>query len=58
VLNAVLAGTGTTDPVLRARARLEHTQLQRVTTLASRAWLARFDPVLAEHDLGAPAPSG
>ena len=37
VLNTVLAGTGTTDPVLRARARLEHTQLQRVTTLASRA---------------------
>jgi arsenite-transporting ATPase len=58
VLNAVLAGTGTADPVLRARAHHEHAQLQRVTALASRAWLARFDPVLAEHDLGAPAPSG
>jgi arsenite-transporting ATPase len=50
VLNAVLAGTGTTDPVLQARARLERTQLQRVASLAARVWLARFDPALAEHD--------
>ena len=51
---AALAGTGTTDPVLRARARLEHAQLQRVAAVATRMWLARFDPVLAEHDVGAP----
>jgi arsenite-transporting ATPase len=50
VLNAVLAGTGTTDPVLQARARLEHTQLQRVAALAPRTWLAPFDPALAQHD--------
>jgi arsenite-transporting ATPase len=52
VLNAVLAGTGTTDPVLRARARLEHAQLPRVAALATRVWLARFDPALAEAELG------
>ena len=51
VLNAVLAGTGTSDPVLRARARLETAQLARVATLAPRLWLAPFDPALAEHDL-------
>ena len=50
VLNAVLAGTGTTDPVLQARARLELTQMQRVTELANRVWLAPFEPALAEHD--------
>jgi arsenite-transporting ATPase len=58
VLNAVLAGTGTTDPMLRARAHLEHAQLGRVAALATRVWLAPFDPVLAEHDLGTIAPSG
>ena len=56
VLNAALAGTGTADPVLRARARLEAAQLERVTSLASRVWLAPFDPALAEHDLQLDAP--
>ncbi len=50
VLNAVLAGTGTTDPVLQARARLELAQTRRVTELANRVWLAPFEPALAEHD--------
>jgi arsenite-transporting ATPase len=49
VLNAVLAGTGTADPVLAARARLEQAQLARVTELANRVWLAPFDPALADH---------
>ena len=50
VLNAVLADTGTTDPVLQARARLELTQMRRVTELANHVWLAPFEPALAEHD--------
>jgi arsenite-transporting ATPase len=49
VLNAVLAGTGTADPVLAARARLEQAQLARVAELANRVWLAPFDPALAGH---------
>ncbi|MFF7639858.1 arsenical pump-driving ATPase [Streptomyces canus] len=40
VVNAALTGTGTGDPLLRARADLEHPQLHRVRdTLARRAWL-------------------
>jgi arsenite-transporting ATPase len=49
VLNAVLAGTGTADPVLAARARLEQAQLARVAELANRVWLAPFDPTLDHH---------
>ena len=40
VVNAALTGSGTRDPVLRARAALEGRQLQRVRTdLAESAWL-------------------
>lgn len=40
IVNAALTGSGTRDPVLRARAALEDTQLHRVRTeLAERAWL-------------------
>ena len=55
VLNAVLAASATADPVLRARARLEVPQIRRVAELASRVWLAPFDPTLAEHDPAAPS---
>jgi arsenite/tail-anchored protein-transporting ATPase len=55
VLNAVLAASATADPVLQARARLEGPQIRRVAELASRVWLAPFDPALAEHDPAAPA---
>jgi arsenite-transporting ATPase len=54
VLNAVLAASATADPVLQARARLEVPQIRRVAELASRVWLAPFDPTLAEHDPAAP----
>ena len=54
VVNAVLAGSGTTDPVLRARARREVSQLRRVRTeLARNVWVAPFDPVLAEGNSAA-----
>ena len=50
-LNAILAGTGTADPVLRARARLELPQIARVSgPPRDRVWLAALDPQLAEHD--------
>ncbi|WP_234545117.1 arsenical pump-driving ATPase [Streptomyces shenzhenensis] len=40
VVNASLTGSGTRDPLLRARAALEESQLRRVAgELASRAWL-------------------
>ena len=54
VLNAVLTGVGTRDPVLRARARLEARQLDRVVGLARHVWLVPFDPQLAGTDPVAP----
>jgi arsenite-transporting ATPase len=50
VLNAVLTGSGTRDPVLAARARLELPQLRRATELADRVWLVPYDPALAERN--------
>jgi arsenite/tail-anchored protein-transporting ATPase len=50
VANAVLAGSGTSDPVLQARARLEVPELARVAALATRAWLVPFDPALADRE--------
>jgi arsenite-transporting ATPase len=46
VLNAVLTGSGTHDPVLSARARLELPQLRRVSELTDRVWLVPYDPAL------------
>jgi arsenite-transporting ATPase len=51
VLNDLLTGTGTADPVLATRAQLELPQLRRVADLARRVWQVGFDPALAEHDL-------
>ena len=40
IINASLTASGTHDPILRARAALEHPQLHRVLNeLAARAWL-------------------
>ena len=51
VINASLAATDTTDPVLHDRARLELPHIASVVdTLASRVWLAPWDPFIAEHD--------
>jgi arsenite/tail-anchored protein-transporting ATPase len=38
IVNATLAGSGTADPVLRARAALEKRQIERIHPLASRVW--------------------
>jgi len=43
VLNAVLAGTGTADPVLAARARLEQAQLARRLRVTDGAGMRRSD---------------
>lgn len=49
VVNASLTGSGTGDPLLRARATLEGPQLRRVTgELASRAWLLPWQAQLLE----------
>ena len=50
VVNAVLATTGTADPVLHARARLEAGPLHRVAALAQRMWFVPWDAHLAEHN--------
>jgi arsenite/tail-anchored protein-transporting ATPase len=46
VVNATLAGSGTEDPVLRSRARLEEAQVARVADRAHRAWLLPWSPSL------------
>ena len=38
VVNATLAGSGTQDPVLNARGRLEQAQLDRIQRLTPRVW--------------------
>jgi arsenite-transporting ATPase len=57
VLNAVLTGSGTRDPVLAARARLELPHLRRATGLADRVWLVPYDPALAERNETTPVPA-
>jgi arsenite-transporting ATPase len=39
VVNATLVGSGTSDPVLQARALLERTMLGRIKQSAARVWL-------------------
>ncbi len=46
VVNATLAGSGTRDPVLNTRARLERAQLDRVEQLTPRAWELVWSPDL------------
>lgn len=46
VVNATLAGSGTRDPVLRSRARLERSQLARVGDRARRVWALPWSSVL------------
>ncbi len=38
IINATLSGSGTQDPVLEARGRLEHRQLDRIDRLTPRVW--------------------
>jgi arsenite-transporting ATPase len=56
VINASLTASGTRDPLLRARAALEHRQLTRVRDgLAARAWLVpwQVDALAGEDRLAA-----
>jgi arsenite-transporting ATPase len=56
VVNASLTGSGTTDPLLRARAALERPQLRRVREeLARRAWLVPWhaEGLVGERQLAA-----
>lgn len=56
VVNGGLTGSGTTDPLLRARADLERAQLERVREdLAQRAWLVPWqaDGLVGEQQLAA-----
>lgn len=56
VVNASLTGSGTRDPLLRARAELEVPQLRRIEDeLASRAWLLPWQtqPPAGRHRLAA-----
>jgi arsenite-transporting ATPase len=46
VVNATLAGSGTLDPVLNSRARLERRQLDRVGQLTLRMWTLPWSPDL------------
>jgi arsenite-transporting ATPase len=57
IVNASLTASGTLDPVLRARARLERPHLRHVREhLAARAWLVPWqDELLAGHERLAPA---
>jgi arsenite-transporting ATPase len=50
VVNATLADTGTSDPVLASRARLEQAQLDRIAGIASRSWTLPWDPALARAE--------
>ena len=43
VMNATLAGSGTRDPLLAARAELEQVQFDRVRRLAARVWSLPWD---------------
>ena len=47
VVNAMLVDSGTSDPVLAARALLEQAQLDRVAAIARRLWTLRWDPKIA-----------
>ena len=58
VLNAVLTGSGTRDPVLAGRARLELPQLRRVSELTDRVWLVPYDPALVGRTETAPLTAG
>ena len=51
VVNATLVESGTTDPVLAARARLEQAQLERVASSALRLWALPWDPTIATSSL-------
>lgn len=44
VVNATLSGSGTVDPVLRARASLERVQMARVRDAAQRTWVLPWNP--------------
>ena len=44
VVNAILAESGTNDPVLSSRARLEQRQLERVAALTPRVWTLPWNP--------------
>jgi arsenite-transporting ATPase len=56
VINASLAAAGTRDPLLARRAALEQPHIHRVATeLASRAWLAPWDPATIPDRQLAPA---
>ena len=46
VVNATLAGSGTEDPVLRSRARLERVQVARVIDRARHVWALPWSPSL------------
>jgi arsenite-transporting ATPase len=50
VVNATLSGSNTADPILTARAALEHPQLARIETLASRIWALAWSPELARNE--------
>ena len=47
LVNAMLVDSGTSDPVLAARALLEQAQLDRVAEIARRLWTLRWDPEIA-----------
>jgi arsenite/tail-anchored protein-transporting ATPase len=44
VINASLAASGTTDPVLRRRAALELSHIRLILDLAARAWIVPWEP--------------
>ncbi len=44
VINASLAASPTTDPVLRRRATLEHAHIRKVRELAARIWIIPWRP--------------
>jgi arsenite/tail-anchored protein-transporting ATPase len=46
VVNATLSGTGTDDPVLRARSQLERVEIDRVVERASRVWMLPWHPAI------------
>ncbi len=46
VVNATLSGSGTGDPILNARAALEHEQLTRIVDLAPQVWTLPWDPTV------------
>ena len=46
IVNATLSGSGTADPVLRARALLEEPQIERIHALASRVFTSPWSAAL------------